>query len=84
MRAYSKTKDGIFDKDHTIYERLDRDLVKVRILDEVMKEAKSCDLIYDVKDITEDIYLVTVYLKKNSKKYNCLRRLGFEDLNGIA
>ena len=83
-RVYSKVRDGEFDGSHQMYSKLDRKYVKNRISDEMIKDTNSSDWMYDTKDVTEDLYMVIVYVKENSKKFNCLKRLGFEMLQGIA
>ena len=83
-RMYSKTRDGEFNGSHQSYSKLDRNYVKNRISDEMIKDTGSSDWMHDTKDITEDLYMVIVYVKENSKKFDCLKRLGFELINGIA
>lgn len=83
-RAYSKSKDGEFNGPHKMFSALDRSYVENRISDEMIKDTGSSDFMCDTKELTDDLYLVIMYVKENSKKHECLKRLGFHRLEGIV
>ena len=76
-KMFSKKVDGEFSGPHKMYSKLDRKYVRNRISDAMIEYTKSSDWMHFVQDVTDDLYLVTVYVKKDSKKYEVLKKLGF-------
>ena len=79
-KVYRKSVDGEFhEPSHKIHSRHDRKYVKNRIGDEMKKENGNTDFMHSIFDVTDDIYVVVAWIKKDSSKYNVLKKLGFTE-----
>lgn len=79
-KVYRKSVDGEFrEPNHKIHSRHDRKYVKNRISDEMKKENGNTDFMYSMFDVTDDVYVVVAWIKKDSSKYDVLKRLGFTE-----
>ena len=77
-KIFNRNVDGPYDGDHKMFARLDRKYVKNRLNDALIA-AGTGDLLSQAFAIDDDHYAVYVHVKKNSKKYEVMKNLGFAE-----
>lgn len=85
-RFYRRDIDGDWeepDDDRYFHKRPDMSFVKPRLCADLNKKASSKDMSYDVINVDELLYLVIVYARRDSKKYNAFIDNGFSELHGV-
>ena len=79
-KVYRRSIDGEFNEpDHKIHSRHDRKYVKNRICDEIKKETGDTFFTSNTFDVTDDIYVAVAWVKRDSKRYDVLKKLGFTE-----